>query len=173
MSVNTLTTLVVPHELFNGVLRVEAVSAKDLHGIGSSLVGNIASKRFGNRCMVRVAMSFVNHASRMVDGQARRFDATRSQSDMHCGIHYPMPMSASIKATAWCSQINLPIVLRCIEYFVASSKQRRANPTAPINSAFCFELKMHRQQRQDASHQRHPWQSTQICSRIIIQSSIP
>mmetsp|Transcript_52398 Transcript_52398/g.131702 ORF Transcript_52398/g.131702 Transcript_52398/m.131702 type:complete len:359 (+) Transcript_52398:260-1336(+) len=43
----------------------------------------------------------------------------------------PMAMSASMKATAWWLAMACPIVLRCSEYAVASSRQRCASPTAP------------------------------------------
>lgn len=49
--------------------------------------------------------------------------------------YYPMAISASIKAMAWCSQMGLPMVLRSIEYLAASSTARRARPTAPAATA--------------------------------------
>mmetsp|Transcript_17854 Transcript_17854/g.54891 ORF Transcript_17854/g.54891 Transcript_17854/m.54891 type:complete len:405 (+) Transcript_17854:129-1343(+) len=43
----------------------------------------------------------------------------------------PVAMSASMKLSAWCSAMGLPMVLRSLAYASASSVARRATPTAP------------------------------------------
>ena len=48
----------IPHQLLHRVLAVEAVTAKDLHGVSSSLVGNITSKGLGDRSVVRVTVTY-------------------------------------------------------------------------------------------------------------------
>jgi hypothetical protein len=55
-----LVNLGVSHKFLDWILGVEAVSAKDLHGIGSTFVGYITSKSLGNRGQVCVAFASVD-----------------------------------------------------------------------------------------------------------------
>mmetsp|Transcript_61690 Transcript_61690/g.137455 ORF Transcript_61690/g.137455 Transcript_61690/m.137455 type:complete len:378 (+) Transcript_61690:365-1498(+) len=77
-----LVDLGVAHQFLDGVLRVEAVAAKHLHGIGDHLVAVVARERLRHRGIHRVAPALINLPRRLVHQPTRSF-----HTDGHVGNH--------------------------------------------------------------------------------------
>lgn len=74
-----LVDFCIPHQLLNGVIRVEAIASKNLNGVGGHLIGDIPSKRLCNGCKVGVPAALVHFPGGPLVGHP-------SQLYLHCHI---------------------------------------------------------------------------------------